>query len=179
MKNLSELRNLEYLNLYQTQVSNKGLAHLSGLKKLQKIFLWDTKVTADGVRRLQESLPRLIVSQGLNLQKLAADAPKPEPPKPRVPMKWLAYGGTESPPAKSIPGSSIQATFINKTKNTVKLVWMDYGGGQKVYGEISSGGRREQNTYSEAIWLITDLNDKPLGHFVTGKEDSDGIISAK
>jgi len=176
LEHLSGLKELEYLNLYQTQVSDKGLEHLSGLKKLKKIYLWDTKVSDRGFEKLQDALPQLVISRGLDLEKLAAEAPKPPPPKPRVPMKWLPYGGTESPPAKSIPGSSIQVTFINKTKNTVKLVWIDYGGGQKLYGEISAGGKRDQNTYSKAVWLITDLSDKPLGQFVTTKEDSNGVI---
>ena len=36
--------------------------------------------------------------------------------------------------------------------------------------------KHDQNTYSKAVWLITDLSDKPLGHFVTTKEDSNGVI---
>jgi hypothetical protein len=178
LENLSGLTELEYLNLYQTQVSDAGLAHLAGLKKLRKIYLWDTKVSDLGFEKLQKALPQLVISRGLDLEKLAVEASKAPPPKPKVQMKWLPYGGTESPPAKSIPGSSIQVTFINKAKNTVKLVWIDYGGGQKLYGEISAGGKREQNTYSKAVWLLTDLSDNPLGYFVTSKEDSDGVIPA-
>jgi len=178
LEHLSVLQNLEYLNLYQTQVSDEGLDHLSGLKKLKKIYLWDTNVSDRGFEKLKKALPKLVISRGLDLEKLAAEAPKPPPPKPRVAMKWMPYGATETPPAKSTPGSSIQVTFINKAKNTVKLVWIDYGGGQKLYGEISAGGKREQNTYSEAVWLITDLSDKPLGHFVTSKKDANGVIPA-
>jgi len=178
LENLSGLTELEYLNLYQTDVSDAGLAHLAGLKKLKKIYLWDTKVSDIGVRKLQKSLPELVISRGLDLEKLAVEASKAPPPKPRLQMKWLSYSGTESPPAKSIPGPSIQVTFMNKAKNTVKLVWIDYGGGQKLYGEISAGGRREQNTYAKAVWLITDLSDNPLGYFVTSKENSDGVIPA-
>ena len=178
LENLSGLTELEYLNLYQTEVSDAGLAHLAGLKKLKKIYLWDTKVSDIGVRKLQKALPELVISRGLDLEKLAIEASKAPPPKPRLQMKWLSYGGTESPPAKSIPGPSIQVTFMNKAKNTVKLVWIDYGGGQKLYGEISAGGRREQNTYAKAVWLITDLSDNPLGYFVTSKENSDGVIPA-
>ena len=178
LEHISELKELEYLNLYQTQVSDKGLEHLSGLKKLKKIYLWDTKVSDRGFEKLQDAIPQLQISRGLDLEKLASEAPKPPPPKPRVAMKWMPYGGTESPPAKSTPGSSIQVKFINKAKKTVKLVWIDYGGGQKLYGEISAGVKREQNTYSEAVWLITDLSDKPLGHFVTSKKDANGLIPA-
>lgn len=176
LQHLSGLKELEYLNLYQTQVSDKGLEHLTGLKKLKKIYLWKTKVSDIGFEKLQNALPQLMISRGLDLKKLAAEAPKPPSPKPRVPMKWLPYGGSESPPTKSVPGSPVQVTFLNKAKNPVKLVWIDYGGGQKLYGEISAGGKRDQNTYSKAVWLITDLSDKPLGHFVTTKEDSNGVI---
>ena len=176
LKHLSGLKELEYLNLYQTQVSDKGLEHLTSLKKLKKIYLWKTKVSDLGFEKLQNALPQLVISRGLDLKKLAAEAPKPPSPKPRVPMRWLPYGGSESPPTKSVPGSPVQVTFLNKAKNPVKLVWIDYGGGQKLYGEISAGGKRDQNTYSKAVWLITDLSDKPLGHFVTTKEDSNGVI---
>lgn len=178
LAHLSGLQNLEYLNLYQTEITDKGLSQLSGLKNLRKIFLWNTKVSDAGVQKLQKALPKLFISRGLDLEKLAAEAPKPPPPKPRALMKWMPYGATETPPAKSTPGSSIQVTFINKTKNPVKLVWIDYGGGQKLYGEISAGKEREQNTYSEAVWLITDLSNKPLGHFVTSKKDANGVIPA-
>ena len=59
-------------------------------------------------------------------------------------------------------------TFQNKSNQDVKLYWVDYGGGKKLYGEISKGAERKQNTYSDAVWLVTDNKDKPLGFFVAG-----------
>ena len=50
----------------------------------------------------------------------------------------------------------------------MKLYWGDYGGGKKLYGEISKGAERKQNTYSGAVWLVDDYKDRPLGFFVAG-----------
>ncbi len=35
----------------------RGLAHLEGLAKLKSLYLWETKVTDEGVKKLQEKLP--------------------------------------------------------------------------------------------------------------------------
>ena len=179
LAHLSGLQNLEYLNLYQTEITDKGLSQLSGLKNLRKIFLWNTKVSDAGVEKLQKALPKLSISRGLDLEKIAASTPKAEPPKPRTPLKWLPFGAAEKPPAKSIPGSFIRVNFVNQRKEAVKLVWIDYGGGKKHYAEIAAGAKRDQTTYSTAVWLITSLQDKPYGYFVTGNKPADAIIPNK
>jgi hypothetical protein len=43
--------------LNQTQVTDAGLTHLSGLTQLQYLNLSDTQVTAVGVAQLQNALP--------------------------------------------------------------------------------------------------------------------------
>ncbi len=50
-----DLPHLTYLNLHQTQVSDAGLVHLKGLEHL---ILKETQVTADGVKKLEATLPR-------------------------------------------------------------------------------------------------------------------------
>ena len=69
------LANLEYLNLYGTKVSDAGLDPLKNLKKLKKLYLWQTQVTEAGVQKLKESLPDLEVVLGVDL------APPKEAPK--------------------------------------------------------------------------------------------------
>ena len=52
----------------------------------------------------------------------------------------------------------------------MKIYWVTFGGGLKLYGKLNPGGTRNQNTYSDAIWLITDDKDNSLGYFrATGK----------
>ena len=179
LAHLSDLKELEYLNLYQTEVSDEGLKHLSGLKKLQSLYLWQTKVSDEGAAKLRKALPSVRISLGLDLEKLAAAALKPDPPESRESLKWLPHGGAAKPPSKSVPGSFIRVNFKNQGKEPVKLTWIDYGGGKKFYAEIASEAVRDQTTYSQAVWLISDLSDKPLGYFVTGKKNANAFIPKK
>jgi hypothetical protein len=48
---------LHYLNLYGTEVTDAGLEHLKGLKSLESVHLWQSKVTEPGVKKLQTALP--------------------------------------------------------------------------------------------------------------------------
>tara|TARA_Y100001934_G_C12312087_1_gene755458 strand:- start:502 stop:1449 length:948 start_codon:yes stop_codon:yes gene_type:complete len=176
MEHLAGLSQLEYLNLYATSVSDKSLEHFADLKNLRQIYLWQTKVTAGGAEKLQKSLPKLRISRGVDLDKLASQAPKVEEPKATASLKWLPFGGSDKPPNKSKTGTFIKVTFSNQRTQPVKLVWIDYGGGQKLYGEIAPGGKREQTSYSGAVWLVTDPKDQPLGHFVTNQQYATAII---
>jgi hypothetical protein len=58
------LTNLIYLDLgYNPGVTDAGLRHLAGLKTLASLRLYETKVTDDGVAELKKALPRLIVGK--------------------------------------------------------------------------------------------------------------------
>ena len=54
---LSELANLQRLDLRGSHVTDSGLQHLEGLASLHALYLNNTKVTAEGVKRLQQALP--------------------------------------------------------------------------------------------------------------------------
>jgi len=124
--------------------------------------------------KLKKTLPGLKVVRGIDLSKVVA-VKKPEP-KPEDNLKWLPAEGKEKPPSKSQTGSFTIVTFQNKSDKNVKLYWIDYGGARKLYGEIAKGGERQQNTYSDAVWLVTDEKDKPLGYFVATTKMAKAII---
>ena len=48
----------EKLNLNGTDITDVGLVHLKRLTRLKRLFIADTHVTDEGVRRLQEALPK-------------------------------------------------------------------------------------------------------------------------
>jgi WD40 repeat protein len=54
LKWLEHLPALEKLNLDDTQVTDAGLDHIAAMKKLTTVYLRDTRVTAEGVRRLKQ-----------------------------------------------------------------------------------------------------------------------------
>jgi hypothetical protein len=57
-KELGEFKQLRFLNLRQTQVTDAGLMELKrGLTNFARVDLQGTKVTDAGVKQLQQSLP--------------------------------------------------------------------------------------------------------------------------
>ena len=112
---------------------------------------------------LAKALPELRIVRGVDLSKIVAV--KAPPPRPSEPLKWIVF--TEGEPPRSVPGSGTEIHFLNKKTIKVKLYWVEYGGGLRLYGELDPNGTRNQNTFSQASWLVTDVNDKPLGYFRT------------
>jgi len=174
INHLAGLQNLEYLNLYGTKITDKALEQLKDLKNLKQLYVWQTEVTDAGVEELEKSLPNLKVVRGIDLSKIVI-VKKPVTTTQEN-LKWMPEGGPEKPPAKSKPGSFTIITFQNKSNKNTKLYWIDYGGSKKLYGEIAKGQERKQNTYSDAVWLITDDKEKPLGYFVAGTKEALAII---
>ena len=56
---LGQLRQLRWLELVNTRVTDAGLMHLKGCAGLQRVKLHGTKVTPAGVKELRDALPGL------------------------------------------------------------------------------------------------------------------------
>jgi arylsulfatase A-like enzyme len=90
-------------------------------------------------------------------------------------LEWVPADRREA--AASQPdGNPFSVVFINRSDTAVRLHWMDRTGNPKAYGEIGGGARRRQQTRPGAVWLITDLADQPLGHFVVGDRTAQAVI---
>ncbi len=72
LAHLKELANLEYLNVYATQVTDAGLEHLTGLKHLKHLYVWQSGVTEEGIKKLNESLPELVIVGEIKMTEPAA-----------------------------------------------------------------------------------------------------------
>lgn len=66
LQHLIDSQYLEYLNLYGTHITDKGIQQLSGLKNLKKLYVWQTNVTKQGASRLQQLLPDLEITLGVD-----------------------------------------------------------------------------------------------------------------
>ena len=51
------MTDLRGLRLSGTKVSDAGLEHLKGLRKLQGLYLYNTQVTEEGMKKLRQTLP--------------------------------------------------------------------------------------------------------------------------
>ena len=90
-------------------------------------------------------------------------------------LKWQ-LATAEPTPASKPDGDPFQVVFINRSKATVKLYWMDRSGKPKPYGAIPAGERKRQQTRPGAVWQINDDADRPLGHFTVGDRTAQAVI---
>ena len=85
LKHLKGATQLTYLNLYGTQVTDAGLKHIKSLPKLEKLYVWKSKVTDAGIAALQKDRTDLMVVGKLKLKPVVAEPPKkPEAKKPEA-----------------------------------------------------------------------------------------------
>ena len=54
-------RELRYLNLYGTAITDRGLEELVHLSSLEAVYLWQTEVTAAGLAALRKTLPASVI----------------------------------------------------------------------------------------------------------------------
>jgi len=118
------------------------------------------------------------------LNKLRALAPTkfaplvPATDKSLPKLKWHAASNARTPASQS-DGDPFKVVFINQHKDQVKLFVMDRQGHPSSRGEIASGWRLNRSTKPGTVWLITDLNDRPMGYFVVGDRRAQAVIPEK
>ncbi len=90
-------------------------------------------------------------------------------------LVWQPASQKAAPPSRP-DGDPFRVVFINESKQAVQLKWMNREGVPKLYGEIGAHQRQRQRTRPGAVWLITDKDGQPLGHFTIGDRTARAII---
>lgn len=67
ISNLSNLQNLEALNIYNTSADNESLKDISKLKQLKRLYIWNTKITSEIIEEFQDSHIGLNISFGASV----------------------------------------------------------------------------------------------------------------
>jgi len=86
-------------------------------------------------------------------------------PTPKFAIAFVPYSLVKDIP-HSGGGKNTSVTFENRLATEIKLWWVDGGGARHSYGSLEAGKTKTQGSYAQHVWLITDLQDKPLGYFV-------------
>jgi uncharacterized protein (TIGR03067 family) len=73
LANLKGINNIEHINLSRTTTTDAGLAHLRGMTKLHLLIVTGTKVTDAGIAELKKALPKLEVEKLTPIQEKAND----------------------------------------------------------------------------------------------------------
>jgi len=71
-------------------------------------------------------------------------------------------------------GKAVKLEFINKSKQAIKIYWIDWSGRRKPWrGKIEPGFTETcERSFESHVWLVTDTNDKGLGIYVLKNEDA-------
>jgi len=110
-------------------------------------------------------LPAVLVIIMISLLAPNNAHPQDDAPAPKFTIAFVPYSLVKDIP-HSGGGKITSVTFDNQLPKGIKLWWVDGGGGRHPYGELAAGTTKPQRSYAQHVWLITDLQDKPLGYFV-------------
>lgn len=86
----------------------------------------------------------------------------------------------EDAPAASLPGGRrTKLTFINRSKDTMTLLWIDTDGIPHDYHHLKPGESWIQNTYSGHLWRVLSNGDKPVVAFIAENHSAVAIIDGR
>jgi hypothetical protein len=57
VKHLQDLTRLQKLWLHNTQISDRAIAFLANMKDLKELYIYETHISNEGIKRLQAVLP--------------------------------------------------------------------------------------------------------------------------
>jgi hypothetical protein len=61
-------------------------------------------------------------------------------------------------------------TFVNRSDEPVKIYWLSFQGGRKLYQYLPPGARHTQKTFIRHNWLVTNLAEQCIGIFNAAPE---------
>ena len=141
--------------------------------------LYDTETDRyewDNLAEQPEQEQRIATMRSLAPASFAKFVPASDASLPK--LAWHPAAQAAAPPSKP-DGDPFDVVFTNQRRAPVKLFWLDRQGKRKSYGTLEAGWRKPQQTRPGAVWLITDADDQPLGHFVVGDRTALAVVPAK
>jgi len=74
-------------------------------------------------------------------------------------------------------GGETHVTFLNRHEQTVRIFWVDGGGGRVLYHELEPGERQRQHTFTGHIWLVVGEQGQTLAVFEAPANEGLAVIS--
>ena len=113
---LAGMKRLQVLGLYRTRLSNAGLARLQELKELADLDLRYSRVTSNGVESLRAALPlsRVQFSGSSGGRPKAPGTARPEGRSPEAVRSWVqALGGTAEFEGGALKAADLSTTAVS------------------------------------------------------------------
>ncbi len=87
----------------------------------------------------------------------------------RSALTWHPASGEPLPTSKPA-GEYLVVTFINERPDVIELIWIGPNATQKSYSKLAQDARFSIRTRPGAVWLIRDVKQQSVGHFVVEQE---------
>ncbi|OYW18980.1 MAG: hypothetical protein B7Z55_09680 [Planctomycetales bacterium 12-60-4] len=101
-------------------------------------------------------------------------------PKPTIDalaeLPWHALKKDALAPASNPDGREFDVVFINRSRQTVRLWWMDRTAQPKPYETIGAGQQLRRKSRPGAVWMIRDESGRNLGFFRVDDRSAKAII---
>jgi len=149
---LKDLPSLKYLELSYTLVDDEGLNHLAGLRDLEVLALFGTRVTEQGARNLRQALPSCeIMGVGKPCPRWSVGCPAVSPTGTKVAFTIHGDFGFRSiwDHVKSITGSKFASYVFGGTD--LRLWILDFQSGQAY-------NTRARCSFGDPAWAPDESN---------------------
>ncbi len=90
-------------------------------------------------------------------------------------LKWNSLDGKSAPPSQ-LDGNKFNVVFSNNAGQPVKVYSMNRKGKPRPYGTLETGWRKPYETRPGAVWMITDIDERPLGYFSVGDRAAHAVV---
>lgn len=124
---------------------------------------WNNLAEEDGVQEVLGKLKALAPAEFVEYQNASvASLPK---------LEWIQLENgaeKEMAPASKPDGNRFSVVFSNKAEKPVRVFWMNRKGEPRPYGTLEEGWSKPYQTRPGAVWMITDIDENPLGYFEVG-----------
>ena len=92
-------------------------------------------------------------------------------------LNWKPLDENDAP--VSYPtDKKLSVRFSNQSGQPVRVFVMSGDGKRQSYGVLETGWSKPNQTHPGSVWVITDLDSKPLGYFTVGDEPAHAVIPA-
>jgi dipeptidyl aminopeptidase/acylaminoacyl peptidase len=82
-----------------------------------------------------------------------------------------------SPPRRTRhTGEETQLTFVNRSRQTLEILWIDPDGERRSYGKVPAGQQHSQHTYAGHVWLVADARGRAVAAFEAVEQGGQVII---
>jgi arylsulfatase A-like enzyme len=116
------------------------------------------------------------------LQKMRGLAPENRAPLtsatlPNPALTWVPAADGPCPPSR-VSTNAVMVAFTNYSGRNIRLYRIDAAGNKESFGLLAPIKTQRVQTYTGQVWLVTDEQDKALGHFVAGAESARAEIES-